>query len=391
MTKRRIYLDYGASTPVHPKVIQAMLPYWSDHFGNPSSAHSFGQEASRGLSQARRMIANLLNCDASEVIFTASGSESDNLAIRGVMAAARRNRKGNHLITSAIEHKAVLETVRQLERNQDFDVTILGVNQYGQIDPEELRDSIRSDTVLISIMAANNEIGSHQPIESIGRIARENGVLFHTDAIQAIAVSELDFSLNGVDLMSLAPHKFYGPKGVGLLIIRKGVAIDSVITGGSQEENRRAGTENVAFAVGASEALRLALQDKKKKMDHYRSMSRRLIDGILATFPDNCMLTGHPTERIPNHASFAFRSISGNDIVRHLDVAGIGASSGSACLVGDPKPSSVLEAIGFTEEWTRGGLRLTVGMPTTNDDVEFALEKVSQIIPRLEKLSVQFR
>ena len=390
MVNKNIYMDYGATTPVRQEVLEVMLPYWTDYYGNPSSVHRFGQQASLGLRQARETIAKSLHCRADEIIFTACGSESDNLALRGVMWAARNNSSGNHMITCEIEHKAVIETAYQLRHSAGFEVTVLPVDEYGQVDPSHLEQAIRHDTVLISIMAANNEIGTVQPIETIGRIAQKHGVLFHTDAVQAIAVSDWDVNSMPIDLMSLAPHKFYGPKGIGILYARQGVELMSTLTGGGQEGDRRAGTENVSYAVGAAEALRLAVAEREENVAHYQALTNRLIDGLLGHLPKTCRLTGHPIRRLPNNASFTFRNISGNDLVFHLDVAGVSTSSGSACLTGDPKPSTVLNAIGLSNEWTMGGLRLTVGRHSTSEDVEYVLAKLPGIVVQLEELRVQF-
>lgn len=386
----QIYLDHGATTPVREEVVQAMLPYWTNTYGNPSSVHRFGQLANKGLQDARTTIADLINCQPDEIIFVGCGSESDNLALRGVMWSARNSGLGNHLITSVIEHKAVLDTAIQLRDLAGFEVTILPVDEYGQISLEDLTSSIRPDTVLISIMAANNEIGSNQPIKEIGEIAQERGILFHTDAIQAAALTDWDMKNMPIDLLSMAPHKFYGPKGIGILYARYDIELISTLTGGGQENGRRAGTENVAFAVGAAEALKLALDERHENTVHYQVLRDRLIDGILESFGDDCILTGHPTDRLPNNASFAFRNISGNDLLFHLDVAGICASSGSACLTGDPEPSRILKAIGLTEEWTTGGLRLTVGKHNNKDEIEYVLEVLPDIVERLQQLKVQF-
>ncbi len=367
-----------------------MLPYWTDYYGNPSSVHHFGQEAYSGLSEARENIAELLNCNVNNIIFTASGSESDNLAIRGVLWAARRNGDGNHIIISAIEHKAVSETAFQLQRSSGFEVTVLPVDDNGIIDVHQLEEAIRPDTALVSIMAANNEIGSLQPLEAIGEVTQRHGILFHTDAVQALAVSRWDFGSIPVDLMSIAPHKFYGPKGIGILAVGDGIELQSVVTGGGQENNRRAGTENVAFAVGAAAALRLALLEREDNIQHYHKLTRRLTEGLLNAFPQHCRQTGHPDLRIPNNASFAFKHISGNDIVFRLAVAGIAASSGSACLTGNPKPSAILQALGLESEWTKGGLRLTVGRNSTMDEAEIVLESLFRIIPELELMRKQY-
>lgn len=385
----QIYLDHGATTPVRTEVIDAMLPYWTDVYGNPSSVHRFGQLARKGLQYARTTIAELINCRTNEIIFVGCGSESDNLALRGVMWAARKFGIGNHLITSAIEHKAVLDTASQLRDLAGFDVSILPVDEFGQISLDDITSSIRPDTVLISIMAANNEIGTVQPIEEIGAIAQERGVLFHTDAIQAAAMLDWDLNRMPFDLVSMAPHKFYGPKGIGILYARQDIELISALTGGGQENGRRAGTENVAFAVGAAVALRLALEERQENTIHYQALRNQLIDGIIESFSDDCRLTGHPTNRLPNNASFSFKNISGNDLIFHLDVAGISASSGSACLTGDPEPSRVLKAIGLSDEWTKGGLRLTVGKQNNEDQIEYILKVLPDIVNRLRQIKVQ--
>jgi cysteine desulfurase len=385
-----IYLDHGATTPVRSEVIDAMIPYWTTSYGNPSSVHRFGQRASDGLLGARETIASLLNSKPGEIIFTGCGSESDNLAIRGVMWEARRSGRGNHLITTSIEHKAVLETAIQLRDSASFDLTILPVDNFGQINVGELEAAIRPDTVLASIMTANNEIGTLQPILEIGTLLRENGVLFHTDAIQAAALTNWDMQRMPVDLMSLAPHKFYGPKGIGILYARSDLELIPSLTGGSQENGRRAGTENVAFAVGAAEALRLTMAERDELTNHYQKLTSLIIQGILDSFSGDCILTGHPIERLANNASFAFRNISGNDLLLHLDIEGISVSSGSACLSGDPEPSSVLEAIGLAGDWTQGGLRITVGKQNNEKDVHDLLEILPIIVRRLRQLSVRF-
>lgn len=386
MKRYPIYLDHGASTPVHPDVIEAMLPYWTAVYGNPSSSHSFGQSAGSALEGARRTIAALLNAKPTEIVFTGCGSESDNLALRGVMWSARNKGTGNHLITSCIEHEAILDTAHQLRDQFGFDVTILPVDEFGRVSPEDVKEAIRPDTVLISIMAANNEIGTVQPIEEIGTIAHQHGVLFHSDAIQAIANQRWHLQEMPIDLLSIAPHKFYGPKGVGVLYVRQGVKLEAAQTGGGQEEGRRSGTVNVPFAVGAAKALELAMAQLDERLAHYTQLRDRLIDGILTAVSPNVILTGHPTERLPHHASFAFANISGNDLIMHLDMAGIAASSGSACKTGDPTPSAILEAIGLDAKWTLGGLRLTVGTQTTEADVAYVLETLPGIIEKLQKL-----
>jgi len=391
MDKRQVYLDHGASTPVSEAVMAAMQPYWAEVYGNTESAHGYGRSAHHALETARRTVADLLHAQPDEVSFTGCGSESDNLALRGVMWAARRDGRGNHLITSAIEHSAVLGTAVQLRDLFGFELTIVPVDEYGRVRPADVAAAIRPDTALISIMAANNEIGTVQPIAEIGAIARERGVYFHADAIQLAASIQWDVAAMPIDLLSIAPHKFYGPKGVGIFYARQDVPLVSALTGGGQENGRRAGTVNVPFAVGAAEALRLAGVNLPQRIAHYQALRDRLIDGILAQFPDDAILTGHPTERLPHNASFAFRNLNANDLLMHLDVAGIAASSGSACMTGDPKPSAVLQAVGLGDEWNRSGLRLTVGKQNTPADIDYALEALANIVPKLYKLQAVSR
>ena len=390
MEKKRIYLDHGASTPVHPQVIEAMLPYWTEMYGNPASSHDYGRQAGSALDKSRRTLADLLNAQPDELTFTSCGSESDNMALRGVMYAARANGTGNHLITCAIEHGAVLKTAEQLRDHFNFDVTILPVDQFGQVNPADVEAAIQPDTALISIMAANNEIGTLQPVLMIGQIAREHGIPFHTDAIQAVAVRQWNLADMPIDLMSIAPHKFYGPKGVGVLYARRGIEMVASLTGGGQEDGRRSGTVNVPFAVGAAKALELAMAELKERNSHYQTLRDHLIDGLLDAFPVDCVLTGHPTERLPHNASFAFRNVDGNNLLMHLDMAGVAASSGSACKTGNPKPSAVLEAIGLESDWTKGGLRLTVGQQNSLEDIEYVLEIMPGIIEKLQKMNLLF-
>jgi len=385
---KNIYLDHGATTPVHPQVIEAMLPYWTEHYGNPSSGHAYGRAASFGLEEARRAIAGLLHAQPAEIVFTGCGSESDNLALRGAMWAARANGLGNHLITSCLEHEAVLETAVQLRDYFEFDLTILPVDKYGRVSPADVQAAIRPDTALISIMAANNEIGTLQPIQEIGAIARDYGILFHTDAIQAAAITRWNLQEMPIDLLSIAPHKFYGPKGVGILYARQGIELVSSLTGGGQENGRRSGTVNVAFAVGAAKAFELAQNELEERLAHYASLRDRLIQGILAAIPpEDITLTGHPDERLPHHASFALRHLNGNDLLMHLDMAGISASSGSACKTGNPKPSPILEAIGLGPEWTSGGLRFTVGTQNSLEEIEYVIATLPAVVAKLEQIN----
>lgn len=381
-----IYLDHGATTPVHPQVVEAMAPYWSEQFGNPSSYHATGAIARRAVDKARQTIAECLGVDAESIVFTGCGSESNNLALRGAMLSARAAGRGNHLITSAIEHSAVLETARQLRDYYDFDLTIVGVDEFGRVSAADVERAMRPDTALVSVMAANNEIGTIQPWAAIGELARERGALFHTDAVQLIAARDWVLADEPVDLLTIAPHKFYGPKGVGILYVRRGVELVPALTGGGHEYGLRAGTLNVPLIVGAAEALSLAMDERELRIAHVSRLRDRLIGGVLAGAGPDCLLTGHPIERLPHHASFAFRSLTGNDLLIHLDQAGIAASSGSACSSGDPKPSAVLQATGLGSEWTKGGLRLTLGIHNTDEDIDVAVAHLLQIVTRLQAL-----
>ncbi|HSH03162.1 MAG TPA: cysteine desulfurase family protein [Anaerolineae bacterium] len=381
-----IYLDHSATTPVHPDVVAAMQPYWHEQYGNASSGHQQGRASNRGLAQARRTIADWLHANPNDIIFTGCGSEADNLALRGVMWAAREAGRGNHLITCAVEHPAVLKTAKQLRDLANFDLTILPVDQYGQIDLGQLRAAIRPDTVLISLMVANNEIGTYQPFLEAGAIAHEHNILFHTDAVQAAAHLAWDMTTMPIDLLTLAPHKFYGPKGIGILYIRPNTPLLSPLTGGSQENGHRAGTHNVPLAVGAAAAFDFVQSNRQQHLDHYQPLRDQLINGVRNLFPSTeCQLTGHPTNRLAHHTSFAFNNISGNDLVINLDMMGICAASGSACSTGNPKPSSILEAINLSPDWTTGGLRLTVGLHNTPADIDATLDKLPRVIKQLRQ------
>lgn len=388
MSHRPIYMDHSATTPVRPEVVASMLPYWTEFYGNPSSTHQMGRSALRGLEGARDRIAQLLNTEANAIAFTGCGSESDNLALRGVMLAARQQQRGNHLIVSRLEHEAVLGTAKQLRDLFGFDLTILDVDAFGQIDLDELAAALRPDTVLVSIMAANNEIGTTQPIEEIGRLTQAHGALFHTDAVQAGGFTAWDMATMPLDLVSLAPHKLGGPKGFGILYVRPGVELVSVLTGGSQESGRRAGTSDVAGAVGAAKALELAMSGLSEHNAHCQALRDQLIGGILDAVPEGACLTGHPTARLPHHASFAFQHVNGNDLIINLDQAGIGASSGSACASGNPEPSATLAALGLDNSWTLGGLRLTVGETNTAADAAYVIEKTAAAVQRLRAFNL---
>jgi len=369
---------------VDQRVLEAMLPFFSMNFGNPNSLHAWGRKARQAVDQARDEVSRLINAEPSEIIFTGGGSEADNIAIKGV-AFAKKD-KGRHIITSAIEHHAILDTCKWLEK-EGFDITVLPVDEYGTVKPEELRKAIRPDTILVTIHFANNEIGTVQPIEQLGNICREQGVLFHTDAVQAAGHIPIDVKKLPIDLMTMAAHKMYGPKGVGALYIKKGVKIVPLIHGGGQERGLRSGTENTAGIVGFGKAAALA-SDRlaKDEPEKERNLRDRLIDGILEKIED-AMLTGHRTERLPFHASFCFRYIEGESLLLRLDALGIGASSGSACTSGSLEPSHVLLAIGLPHEIAHGSLRLTLGKDTSEEDIDYVLENLPKVVESLRAMS----
>ena len=381
-----VYLDHAATTAVDPRVVEAMLPYWTEKFGNASSIYRQGREAAHALDEARQTVAGILNCSPNEVIFTSCGTESDNLALRGV-AFDRRQRVGkNHIITSSIEHHAIGHTVEQLQERFGFEATYVPVDRYGLINPADVEEAIRPETALISIMYANNEVGTIEPISEIGMLARERKIPLHTDAVQAGGSLSLDVKALNVDLMSLSAHKFYGPKGVGILYARRGVPLLPMQTGGGHERRRRAGTENVAFAVGLATALRLAYDEAKEVNEHLLKLRDRLIQGVLERIPDS-QLSGHPTRRLPNSASFLFKYVEGESILLNLDLAGVAASSGSACTSGSLEPSHVLTAMGYSHEVAHGSLRLTLGKENTDADVDYVLDILPGIIQKLCEMS----
>ncbi|MCS6909511.1 MAG: cysteine desulfurase [Anaerolineales bacterium] len=380
-----IYLDYAATTPLDPRVLEAMLPYLREEFGNPSSVHGFGRRAEKAVEGARRTVAEVLGCDPDEIIFTGGGSESNNLALRGAAFAARELRGANHLITAPTEHEAVLATMHQLRDHFGFELTELPVDRTGRVEPADVVRALRPDTALVSVMTANNEIGTLQPVAEIAAICHERGVLFHTDAVQAASQLDLNVRASGVDLLSLGAHKFYGPKGVGALYVRRGTPLLPTQTGGAQERGRRAGTSNVASIVGLAEALRITAQERETHNARFAALREYVIAGVLSNVPES-RVTGHRLERLPNHASFVFRYINGNDLLMHLDLAGIAASSGSACKTGDPRPSGVLLALGLEPEWALGSLRITVGRGTT----EAHVERLVAVLPKaVEKLRAE--
>lgn len=388
--KNPIYLDYAATTPLDSRVFEAMAPYFSDTFGNPSSVHQYGQRAEAAVEASRRKVASVLNCDTAELIFTGCGSESDNLALRGAAFAARERDGSNHILISPVEHDAIMKTANSLEETHGFEVERLPVDSYGRVSPPDLETLIRPDTAVVSIMYANNEIGTINPIQSLAEICRQHGVPLHTDAVQAAGSLSVDVRELGIDLMSLGAHKFYGPKGVGALYVRGGVSLIPTLTGGSQEHGLRAGTHNVPLIVGLAEALALTDEERPEHTAHYQHLRDMIIDGVLTQIAA-ATLTGHPTERLPNHASFVFEGVDGNALLAALDVSGYACSSGSACKTGDPQPSTVLTSIGIPPELALGSLRVTVGRPTTEGDVAAFLDDLPQVLHRLVALESSSR
>ena len=378
-----IYLDHAATTPVHPKVLEAMLPYFSEHYGNASSIYSIARHSRQAIDRSREAVAEALGAKPEEIIFTGGGSESDNLAIKGVAFSARA--KGNHVITSAIEHHAVGHTCEWLQK-QGFAVTTLPVSRDGFVDPEDVGRAITDKTILITIMHANNEIGVIEPIAEIGKIAKARQVPFHTDAVQSAGSLPLNVDELAVDMLSMSGHKFYGPKGVGVLYLRKRTPLASLIHGGGQERNRRAGTENVAGIVGLATALQVGLEHQESKNRRLIALRDKLIEGVLSSIPA-AYLTGPRTRRLPNSASFCFEAIEGESILLSLDMMGIAASSGSACTSASLEPSHVLLALGLPHEIAHGSLRLTLGASNTEDDVDYVLSVLPGIVGKLRALS----
>lgn len=380
---KNVYMDYSATTYVKPEVLEEMLPYFTEKFGNPSSFYGISRETKRAIDKAREQIAEALNCLPDEVYFTGGGSEADNWAIKGI-ASAHKN-KGNHIITTKIEHHAVLHTCEYLEKN-GFDVTYLDVDEEGFIKLDDLRNAITDKTILVSIMFANNEIGTIQPIKEIGEICREKKVFFHTDAVQAVGNVPVDVKEMNIDMLSLAGHKIYGPKGIGVLYIKKGIKIDNLIHGGAQEKNRRAGTENIASIVGLGKALELATNNLEEHMERLTALREKLIAGLLE-IPYTKLNGPRGDKRLPGNVNVCFRFIEGESILLSLDFKGVCASSGSACTSGSLDPSHVLLAIGLPHEIAHGSLRLSMGEGSTEEDVDYVLEVVPPIIERLRNMS----
>lgn len=383
MPRSAAYFDYAASTPADPQVVQAMLPYFTDSFGNPSSVHGWGQRAEQAVEQARQVVADDLGCRSDEIIFTSGGTESDSLALRGVAYAAREQSGADHLLISPVEHDAVLNTARSLS-GEGFELELLPVDATGRVDPDELAARLRTNTAVVSIIFGNNEIGTLNPIEALATICREHGVPLHTDALQVTSQLEHRVERLQVDLLSIGAHKFYGPKGVGALYVRQGTPLHPIQWGGSQERGRRAGTSNVPLIVGLAEALKLAGERRQSDAGMFSTRRDRIIAGVTERIPQ-AQLTGHRAQRLPNHSSFVFAGVDGNQLLAALDLAGFACSSGSACKTGDPEPSEVLLALGMQPELSLSSLRVTVGRHTTSDQVESLLETLPKLVARLRQ------
>lgn len=381
--EKNVYLDHAATTYVKKEVLNEMMPYFTESFGNPSSIYKLGQENRKAVDKAKDQIATAIGATPNEIYFTAGGCEADNWVVKGI-AFANKN-KGNHIITSSIEHPAMINACKFLEKN-GFEVTFLGVDENGQVRPEELKKAIKPTTVLISIMFANNEIGTIQPIKELAEIAKEHGIYFHTDAVQAVGSIKIDVKNLGIDMLSMSAHKFYGPKGIGCLYIKKGTRIDNLIHGGGQEQGKRAGTENVPAIVGMGKAIELAYEHFDENYEKIFALREKLITGILNNIP-HVRLNGHRTERLPGNTNFSFSFIEGESLLLMLNMKGVSGSSGSACSSGSLDPSHVLLAIGLDHGTAHGSLRLSIGTENTEEDIDYVLEVLPGIVDRLREMS----
>jgi cysteine desulfurase len=382
-----VYLDYSATTPVDPRVVDAMLPYFNEYFGNPSSIHRYGQRAEAAVESARETVAAALNCRPEEVVFTSCGSESDNLALRGAALAMRARTGATWILTSPLEHPAVTKTVEHLVKYNGFQVEWLDADEYGMVHPETVGKVICHETAVVSVMLANNEIGTVNPVAEIAAVCRAKGVPFHTDAVQAAAYLPVDVQSLGVDMLAIGAHKFYGPKGVGALYVRKGTPLVPHLTGGGQESGLRAGTSNVPYIVGLAEALRLTVDEQEARTAHVKPLRDQIIGSVLESVPDS-RLTGHSDSRLPGHCSFVFRGVDGNSLLQLLDAAGFACSSGSACKTGNPEPSEVLKSLELPREWALGSLRVTLGAQTSAGDVGRFLDVLPGLVEKNRKRSV---
>ena len=389
VAKREVYLDHSASTPVDPRVVEAMLPYFGEIYGNPSAAHRQGRRAEQAIEDARESIAAILKCRPSEIIFTSCGTESDNLAIRGAAWNARRRGLPSRLITSPVEHSAVTNTVRLMQEVMQFETEIVPVDKHGLVDKSAYESSCESGGALASIIYANNELGTVQDLPSLSRIAHNHNMLFHTDAVQAGGQLSLVVESLGVDMLSLSAHKFYGPKGVGILYVKDGIELAPSQSGGSHERGRRAGTHNTAFIVGMAKALELAHSENTARLAHFHAMRDLLIHGVLDRVPGSA-LTGHPTKRLPSHASFILPGIDANALLMHLDMRGIAASSGAACKTGNPEPSEILLGVGYSREQATSGLWLSVGIHTSEEDIQYSIDVLAESAEKLSLIQRDF-
>lgn len=380
---QRIYFDHAATTPVDGEVAQLMLSYMTEKFGNPSSLHYFGRQIGGEVEKARMQVADLIGASKNEIYFTGGGTEADNWALKGI--ASRNRKKGNHIITTQIEHHAILHTCEYLEK-QGFEITYLPVDQYGMVSLADVEHAIREQTILVSIMFANNEVGTVQPIKEIGQLTRDRGIYFHTDAVAAVGHIPIDVVACNIDLLTMTGHKFHGPKGIGALYIRNGVRIDALLHGGAQEKNSRAGTENVASIIGLGKAAQMAQQDMEKDSKHVQGLRERLITGIRKQIVD-CKFNGHSELRLPGNVNFCFSYVEGESLLLNLDMKGIAVSTGSACASGSLDPSHVLLAMGISHEIAQGSLRITLGRDNTAEDITYFLEVLPQIIDRLRNMS----
>jgi len=386
---RKVYMDYAATTPTHPEALEAMLPYFSEKFGNPSSIHGFGQEAKAGVQDARLKVAKLIGAESAEIVFVSSGTESDNYVLQGV--ASKREEEGKHIIATKIEHPAILKSLNLLEK-QGFKITLVPVDKDGLVDPMEIKKAVTDETILVSVMHANNEIGTVQPLSEISKVIKELNaqrkvpIYFHTDAVQAVGQIPVDVNELGVDLLSLSAHKFYGPKGVGATYVRAGTKIAPFIRGGGQERGRRASTENVPGIVGLGKAAELAKNEMQSRIEHLTALRDKLIKGLMEKIPD-IELNGHPTKRLPKNVSVTVKYVEGEAMLLNLDMQGIAVSTGSACAAGSLKPSHVIKALGKSDVDLHGAMRFTLGRLNTEEDIDYVLEIFPQIVRTLRKMS----
>lgn len=388
MNNKRVYMDYAATTYVKPNVLKEMLPYFTEKFANPSSLYSFSDETKQAIISAREKIAAAINADKSEIYFTSGGSESDNWAIKGIGSAYKS--KGNHIITTKIEHHAIINTCKYLEKN-GFQVTYLPVDDKGFIKMEDLKSAITSKTILVSIMFANNEIGTMEPIKEIGELCREKGIIFHTDAVQAAGHVKIDVEDMNIDLLSMSAHKFYGPKGIGVLYVRRGVKLENLIHGGAQERGKRASTENIASIVGIGKAIEIATEELNTELHRLKGLNEKLTKGIIERIPDAKINGSTGNKRLPGNVNVSFSGVEGEALLLDLDSCGIYASTGSACASGSMEPSHVLLAIGLSPKAAHGSLRLTMGAGTTEADVDYVIEKLPTIVKRIREISPQLK